>query len=117
MTITREINELIAISKKVKLIDTSLNSVDLDTLRELGDPRNVKIVSFEVDEDDANIIREDDIITKFKSAFNVLSKRNLDTPKNECMSCRRLMCLRDVTDIRKIRKPLNSDIWSRLETF
>lgn len=88
-------------SKKNHKIDNSLNNADLLKLKELGDPENVKVVSFEVDGSETDIIKEDDIIDQFKSSFNMLSKCSLDTPKNECMSCRRLMCLRDVINLKK----------------
>ncbi|KAI5726766.1 hypothetical protein M8J76_008082 [Diaphorina citri] len=116
-TITRQLYGLNSVSRKIKLIDISLDNADLDKLKELGDPQNVKIVSFEVDESDTAVGGEDDIVDKFRSAFNVLSKRSLDTPKNECISCRRLMCLRDVTSVEKMRKPLNTEIWNRLQKF
>ncbi|KAI5733727.1 hypothetical protein M8J76_015236 [Diaphorina citri] len=118
-TITRQVYALISVSKQLHNIDTALKQSDVGKLKELGNTHNSKLVSIDMDFSDGenDVVTEDDIIEKYHTAFSVLSKRSLDTPKNECMSCRRLLCLRDVTNVKRIRKPIVTEVWTKLQAF
>ncbi|KAI5722606.1 hypothetical protein M8J76_010895 [Diaphorina citri] len=114
-TLSRLLYDLHFTSRTIHIIEDKLNSADVERLKELGDPTKIKGVSVEVDKEIDTT--EDTIIERYKIAFKLLKKRSLDTPKNECMSCHRLLCLRDVSSINKLRNPPTTDTWKRLKFF
>lgn len=60
------------------------------------------------------IMSDDDIILKYSRAFNALTKRSMDIPRNICLSCERLCYRRNVRDIRKLQISPDNQIWRAL---
>ncbi|KAG8187777.1 hypothetical protein JTE90_018776 [Oedothorax gibbosus] len=46
-----------------------------------------------------------------------LKRRITDTPSHICMSCHKLHYKRDVKDMRKLRIPLDGDMWKKVAKF
>jgi len=115
-TIVRELYQLKCYCKNINLIDCDLNSFNVNKLYELGVPFNIKNAHCEVNMHEREM-NEDLIIEKYKGAYNSFKKRCNDLPIHHCISCHRLLCLSDLSAINKLRNPIHTDIWQRLQLF
>lgn len=115
-TIVRKLYQFTLYCKNINSIDCDLNSVNVHKLCELGVPFNVNNVYCEVNISESEI-NEDLIIEKFKFAYSDLKKKCDDVPIQHCVSCHRLLCLRDLSAINKLRNSIQTDIWHRLQLF
>lgn len=111
-TLIREMYQLQSDCDTLKKIDSALKTVNVDKIKELGEnhvPGSVAVESLEHQE-----IIEDSIIKEFKDGFKLLSKKSLDTPKLECMSCNKLYCSKDISNLNRLRKPISTHVWIQL---
>ncbi|XP_044742220.1 uncharacterized protein LOC123303484 [Chrysoperla carnea] len=121
-TLVRQLYQMKANYKKIREIDSALDIVDEDKLLVFGNPENFQInkqvclVDFDDITSDMNL-PEDEIFKKYNNSFSDMTKKCLDTPKNECISCQKLFCLAQLRKLSALRKPIESNVWERLKRF
>ncbi|CAK1589168.1 unnamed protein product [Parnassius mnemosyne] len=114
-TIIREIYQIHSDCKLLLDIDNSLATGNVDKLMELE--KQPTVGSAVVERTPDNEIVEDEIIKSNKVAFKLFSKKSVDTPKLDCMSCNKLCYSRDISSIERLRKPISTDVWKQLLNY
>ncbi|KAL1447888.1 hypothetical protein WDU94_006568 [Cyamophila willieti] len=60
---------------------------------------------------------EDDIILRYKKAFQDMTKKSQDLPIHPCLSCERLCYRRDTVEMAKMKKALEGSEWQKLMNY
>ncbi|XP_067205359.1 uncharacterized protein [Linepithema humile] len=60
---------------------------------------------------------EEKILSQNYEAFTVMKKRLLDTPRFPCVSCEKLCVNSDVSELKKLKKPVEGPFWKNLMTY
>lgn len=101
---------------KLNSLDKALESANIEILTKITNDMKEKGNLLDKDQDGI-CLDEDQIRLSYKSAFLALTKRSLDTPRFKCISCQTLNFRQKSTDLNKLRKPINTEIWLNLTNY
>ena len=108
--IRRIVYRILQLTKRISLLDKNLKEGNVEELQKLRDYMKENQTTYEYEGNDINL-NEDDIMTSHRKAFLKLQKNTSDTPIHSCVCCESLESVRNMTEIAKMRKPINTAIW------
>lgn len=112
--IKRLIYQMTSFHEKMLNLEKALTSADLDTLNAIITVAQEKVNTYKHRQINT-ILSDEDIISRYSKAFKALTKRSMDTPRYACVSCERLCCKKDVSEINRLEKQMDSSpIWRDL---
>jgi len=82
---------------KVNHIDWAIHNININMLLEMEQLSKKPGKSFDLDS--FNFSNEDDIIATYSHSFNRFNKRVIDISINICLSCHKLCCKNNITNI------------------
>ena len=83
---------------------------NVEELKKLRDYMKENQTTYEYEGNEINL-NEDDILTFYRKAFLKLQKNTSVVPIHSCVCCESFESVRDMTEIAKMRKPINTTIW------
>ncbi|KAG8187778.1 hypothetical protein JTE90_018777 [Oedothorax gibbosus] len=102
-------------NKSINEIQEAICTSDVDSLQVFSKEYKKIGNSFVVH--GVKYLNEDEISAKYHKGLMSLKRRITDTPSHICMSCHKLHYKRDVKDMRKLRIPLDGDMWKKVAKF
>uniref|UniRef100_A0A8D8LG92 DUF6570 domain-containing protein n=1 Tax=Cacopsylla melanoneura TaxID=428564 RepID=A0A8D8LG92_9HEMI len=96
-------------------INSAIQNCQISTLEQIALDFKAKGQEFQVGS--VTFQNEDEIKTRYKSAFEILTKKSQDLPTHPCLSCERLCYRRDTTEISKMKVLPKCDEWKRLMEY
>ena len=102
------VNIIIRLIKKIGETDKPLDEANLDYLQKEFNEVKDNCKSSEHEQTKEIELNEDCIKENFVNAFGILRKRIKDIPIHLCVSCEKLCYRRNVTEVKKMRAPLDT---------